>query len=168
MTSSSNRSPHACAWTENPAAGSRPGRGVETTWKPGKRLAGDADLCGLGTLLALRSLVLDLLPFAEGPVAGPLNAGIMHEQIPTAIVGCDKAVTFLCIKPFDRTGCHRLLPCPFPLYYPWLPPGRDYVHPHSPAPSGSPARNNRRRKAKSFPLRGPGLIHKVLMVNRSI
>src|SRR5437870_11649964 len=36
----------------------------------------------------------------------------MHEQIPTAVVGCDKAVTLLCVEPFDCTGCHRPLPCP--------------------------------------------------------
>ena len=63
----------------------------------------------LRTFAALAGLVLDLLPFGQRPESFRINIRVMHKQVITAILGCDKSIPFLIAKPLHCTRCHCLL-----------------------------------------------------------
>src|SRR5688572_8703014 len=70
------------------------------------------DVPGLGSLRTVDYLEFDLLAFLEGPEAGPLNRGEVHEHI-VASFALDEAITFSVVEPLDLArNTHRTcLPC---------------------------------------------------------
>src|SRR2546423_7160873 len=70
---------------------------------------GRAYVRGLGTLLSLGHVELDLLVLLEVPVARPLNGGEVHEHVRSALLG-DEAVPLLGVEPLHDAGCHTAIP----------------------------------------------------------
>src|SRR6478736_8225866 len=68
---------------------------------PNAGLADDRDVRGLGALLALLSLVLDLCAFIERLVATSLNRAEMDEEVLAALVGRDEPVPLLRVEPLN-------------------------------------------------------------------
>src|SRR3972149_2672207 len=114
---------------------------------------GGADVRGLGALLSLGDLVLDLLPFGQGPVPLHLDRRMMHEDVLAAFVGCDEPVAFLGVKPLHSPTRHAL-PLPFPEQAVFWPPlfrrGRGATLPAGRLSGGGPGwRGLRGRVARS-------------------
>src|SRR3954453_9378985 len=69
------------------------------------------DVYGLRALVALLFLIGHLRGLAKRLEAIPADAGVMHEQVAAAVVGCDEAVALLVVEPLDGPGCHlRIAP----------------------------------------------------------
>src|SRR5215469_10778258 len=68
-------------------------------------LADDLDVFRLGSLLALRDVELDLLPFLQAPVAATRDRAEVHEHI-GAVCDLDEAVTLVAVEPLHRALRH--------------------------------------------------------------
>src|SRR5580698_2751853 len=68
------------------------------------------DLLSLGTLGALTRGELDPLVLLKGAEAVSLNGGVVHEDVSSAIVWCDKTVALVGIEPLY--GALRHVPSP--------------------------------------------------------
>src|SRR5215469_11489813 len=68
-------------------------------------LADDLDVFRLGSLLALRDVELDLLPFLQAAVAAPGDRAEVHEHI-WAVPDLDEAVTLVAVEPLHRALRH--------------------------------------------------------------
>ena len=79
---------------------------------PVSGLAWLGDVAGLGSLRTVDNLEFDLLAFLQGPEAGPLNRGEVHEDV-VASFALDEAITFSVVEPLDLArNTHRTcLPC---------------------------------------------------------
>src|SRR5712692_9855738 len=91
-------------------AGSEQALEPRTAPRPGEAVAADAsaadpDVLRLGSLLALRDVELDLLPFLEAAVAAPRDRAEVHEHV-RATLDRDEAVTLLAVEPFHRALRH--------------------------------------------------------------
>src|SRR5215469_14482084 len=73
-------------------------------------LADDLDVLRLGSLLTLRNVKLDLLPFIQAPVAATCNRAEVHEHIRAAL-DLDKAVALVAVEPLHRALRHHDLLC---------------------------------------------------------
>src|SRR6516165_3616238 len=67
--------------------------------------ADDLNVLRLGSLLALRDVELDLLPFVEAAVAATCDRAEVHEHI-GATFNLDEAVAFVAVEPLHRALCH--------------------------------------------------------------
>src|SRR4051812_45275132 len=85
-----------------PAA--RPGRRT----RPGDRRpsADSRHVRGLGALLALRLLELDLRTLLERLVAARLDRAEVDEQVGATTVRGDEAIALVRVEPLDGSGCH--------------------------------------------------------------
>src|SRR5215831_15984688 len=102
--------------------------------------AGDDEIDSLRPLALLVGLDVeaDALTFVERFQAGALDRGDVNEDVATAVVRLDEAITALAIEELDRTGhCHRETP----------PRGCSAVGPH-----GSTARLDIHRREKLRPI----------------
>src|SRR5215510_6882908 len=68
-------------------------------------LVDDLDVLRLGSLLALRDVELDLLPFVEAAVAATSDRAEVHEHI-RATFNLDEAVAFVAVEPLHRALRH--------------------------------------------------------------
>ena len=102
-------------WVKTGGGGSagktRKGRNVVSR-PPVSGLAWLGDVPGLGSLRTVDNLEFDLLAFLEGPEAGTLNRGEVHEDV-VASFALDEAITFSVVEPLDLArNTHRTcLPC---------------------------------------------------------
>src|SRR5215475_9675935 len=68
-------------------------------------LADDLNVLRLGSLLALRDVELDLLPFVEAAVAAASDRAEVHEHI-RATFNLDETVAFIAVEPLHRALRH--------------------------------------------------------------
>jgi hypothetical protein len=64
------------------------------------------DVLRLHALLALGSLVGDLLAFFEGPEPAACYPAEVHEEVFATLIGGDEAVALLVVEPLDRSLGH--------------------------------------------------------------
>src|SRR5260370_20403417 len=67
--------------------------------------ADDADVLGLGSLLALGDVELDLLPFLKAAVAAPGDRAEVHEHVRAAL-DRDETVALVTVEPLHRALRH--------------------------------------------------------------
>src|SRR5712691_2868435 len=78
---------------------------------PADASAGDPDVFRLGSLLALRDVELDLLPFLQAAVAVTGDRAEVHEHV-RATLHRDEAVAFIAVEPLHSALRHLdLLRC---------------------------------------------------------
>ncbi len=65
-----------------------------------------ADALGLGALLALPDLELDLLALVEGAVALHVDLAVVHEDVSAAVARRDEAEALLRVEPLHGSLCH--------------------------------------------------------------
>src|SRR6266536_5961671 len=65
-----------------------------------------ADVFGLGTLLTLRDVELDLLALGEFPVAATGDSGVVDEDVRTATVLGDEPEPLLRVEPLHGASWH--------------------------------------------------------------
>ena len=73
------------------------------------------DVGSLRATIALCNVKLYSLTFIESLEAIALDCGEMYEDI-SAVIGCDKSITFLCVEPLNLACCHTIYESPILVY----------------------------------------------------
>src|SRR5215208_125247 len=68
--------------------------------------AENAHVCGLGALVALLRLELDLRALIEGLEARAFDRAEMDEEVLASLVRRDEAEALVRVEPLDGSGCH--------------------------------------------------------------